>query len=225
MRVCILQHEPNEWIGSMSSWFNEKAYSLNTVLVYKNETLPTVDEFDWLIIMGGGMSVYEEHTFPWLALEKALIRQAVKADKKLLGICLGGQLIASALGADVYPGEQQEIGWFMVEKTNNAATWLPAKFKPLSWHGDRFDLPDDAVSFAKSAVTPHQGFCIGTTIWALQFHLEATEHSVKDFYAVSEKPMPEGEYVQHYQQMIAQPYHDESSKIMHALLDVIDHAP
>jgi GMP synthase-like glutamine amidotransferase len=221
MRVCILQHEPNEWIGSMLPWFDDHQYALKTILVYENESLPTSDEFDWLLVMGGGMSVYEEQAYPWLINEKSLIREAIAADKKVLGICLGAQLIASALGADVYAGEQQEIGWFSVAKTHDIASWYPTTFTPLSWHGDRFDLPTNAISFAKSEITPHQGFTLGNRVWALQFHLEAFEHSVRDFYAVSDKPLPEGDYVQSYQQMSETTYLAESKQIMHNLLNVI----
>jgi len=221
MRIAILQHEPNEWIGSMASWFEAKGYHLSTTMVYLNETLPSIDDFDWLLIMGGGMSVYEEDTYAWLKLEKQLIRDAVAAEKKVLGICLGGQLIASALGAKVYPGEHQEIGWFPVNKTDAVASWCPDNLIPLSWHGDRFDLPEGATGFAKSEITPYQGFCLTDKIWALQFHLEATEQSVTDFYNVTET-FPEGDFVQSYQQMLDDNQVEASQKIMHELLEVMD---
>lgn len=221
MRVAILQHEPNEWVGSMQAWFENRSYSLHTCLIYQDESLPKVDDFDWLIIMGGGMSVYEEDKHPWLMAEKKLIHDAIQQGKKVLGICLGGQLIASAMGAKVYPNDQQEIGWHQVMKTNPVATWCPDTFKPLSWHGDRFDLPEGAIVFATSQVTPNQGFCLSDKVWALQFHLEAIANSVPDFYAVT-GTMPEGEYVQTVEQMIEDNYVAESRRIMHALLDVMD---
>lgn len=207
----------------MAPWFEAKAYELTTTMVYLGEPIPTVDDFDWLLIMGGGMSVYEEEKYPWLVTEKQLIRDAIAAGKKVLGICLGGQLIASAMGAKVYPNDQQEIGWHDVTKTDSLATWCPDSFKPLSWHGDRFDLPDSAISFASSVITPHQGFCLSDKVWALQFHLEAITDSVPDFYAVTGK-MPEGDYVQAVEQMIEDNYVVESKSIMHTLLDVIDAA-
>lgn len=221
MRVAIFQHEPNEWIGSMAPWFDAKGYELSTIMVYEGEPIPTVDDFDWLLIMGGGMSVYEEEKYPWLVSEKQVIRDAIAAGKKVLGICLGGQLIASALGADVYPAEQQEIGWFEVCKTNPIASWCPDSFQPLSWHGDRFDLPDGATGFAKSQITPNQGFCLNNTVWALQFHLEAIADSVPDFYAVTDE-FPEGQYVQTLDKMVSENYVANSKPVMHALLDVMD---
>lgn len=224
MRVAILQHEPNEWIGSMLPWFEAKGSQLSTCMVYLGEPLPSISDFDWLLIMGGNMSVYEELKYPWLIDEKQLIRDALAADKKVLGICLGAQLIASALGAEVYAGQQQEIGWFEVSKTHPFASWCPDKFLPLSWHGDRFDLPVGATGFAKSGITPNQGFCLSNKVWALQFHLEATADSVTDFHAVGEYNLPEGCYVQSYQQMVDDNHFDASKPVMHALLDVIEAA-
>lgn len=221
MRIAILQHEPNEWIGSMQDWFEEKNYALNTTLIYQGEALPDIEAFDWLLIMGGGMSVYDEANYPWLIEEKKLIRQAIQTDKKVLGICLGGQLIASALGANVYANEQQEIGWHSVVKTAPEVSWCPNQFTPLSWHGDRFDLPEGAVGFAESVITPHQGFFMSAKVWALQFHLEANQNSVNDFYAVTGE-LPEGEYVQTLADMLEKQCVEESKQIMHALLNVID---
>lgn len=223
MRIAVLQHEPDEWIGSMAPWFKIRGYDVTTTMVYLGEPLPQLDDFDWLLIMGGGMSVYEEQKYPWLLTEKQLIREAIAADKKVLGICLGGQMIASALGAKVYHGEQQEIGWHQVNKHHAVAAWCPDSFTPLSWHGDRFDIPAGATAFASSAVTPFQGFCLSDKVWGLQFHLEATADSVPDFYAVTGE-MPQGAYVQSVQQMIEDNYVDESQPIMHALLEVMDKA-
>lgn len=223
-RVHILKHEPNEWIGSMRPWFEEKGYQLTTCEVYNNETLPQVDDFDWLIIMGGNMSVYQEDEYPWLVPEKQLLREAIAADKKIIGICLGGQMIASALGADVSPGVALEIGWYPLEKTNEIASWLPNGFSPLSWHGDRFLPPDGAVSFCQSSITPHQGFCIGNKVWGLQFHLEATDESIPAFYETSGSTLPEGEFVQSYHQLIETSNTNQSAEVMSALLDIVDAA-
>tara|TARA_R110001606_G_scaffold346892_5_gene496067 strand:- start:27219 stop:27893 length:675 start_codon:yes stop_codon:yes gene_type:complete len=224
MRIAIIQHEPNEWIGSMLPWFEAKGAQLSTCMVYLGEPLPSIGEFDWLLIMGGNMSVYEELKYLWLIDEKQLIRDAISADKKVLGICLGGQLIASALGAAVYAGQQHEIGWFEVIKTHPVASWCPDKFQPLSWHGDRFDLPAGVTGFAKSDITPNQGFCLSNKVWALQFHLEVTVKSVADFHAVCDHTLPEGRYVQTSQKMLDDNHVAASKPVMHALLDVIEAA-
>lgn len=225
MRIQILQHAEGEWIGSMHSWFANKGYDLTTCRLDKGEPLPTVDSFEWLLVMGGPMSVNEEEKYAWLAPEKALIRNAITAGKKVLGICLGGQLIAAAMGAPIRRNKALEIGWISVDKTHPVASWLHDTFQPLSWHGDTFEVPEGATSFAKSHITPHQGFCLGKKVWALQFHLEAESGTVESFLAVENEPLPDGPYVQSVDRMVdANPQIAVSEKTMKALLEVIDSA-
>ncbi len=195
-RVAVFQHAEGEWIGSMTDWFAGKDFELQTYRLDLNEALPTVEQFDWLLIMGGPMSAYDEDVHPWLVAEKKIIKAAIESDKTILGICLGGQLIASAMGADVYRNTQQEVGWYEITKTNSCATWMPDSIVPLSWHSDCFDLPDGAIPFASTAVTPHQGFKLGENVWALQFHLEAQANTAADFLALDDEGLPTGEYVQ-----------------------------
>ncbi len=224
MRIQVLQHDDKEWIGNMEPWFNARDYSVRTCLIYKNQPLPDAEDFDWLVIMGGGMSVNDEENFPWLIKEKLLIEEAVAFGKKVLGICLGGQLIASAMGAPVYPSAEQEIGWHRVHKTSDIASWLPHQCYPLSWHGECFDLPAGAISIASSEITPHQGFCLGPKVWGLQFHLEATLQSVHDFYQLGENKPVEGTYVQSFEHMIAHGDDQSTRDIMYGLLDALDEA-
>ena len=224
MRVHILQHEPKEWIGCMEPWFTDKGYDLKTSLLFKGEALPLLDDFDWLIIMGGSMSVNDEAKHPWLIPEKALINAAIKANKKVLGICLGGQLIANALGAKVAPNECMEIGWHNINKMNNTAKWMPEDFQPLSWHGETFDLPDNATCIASSEVTQNQAFCVGDKVWALQFHLEANTQSVQDFYEISGNKLPQGDHVEPYESILENSKTAKNKPIMHALLDHLNTA-
>tara|TARA_R110002049_G_scaffold159633_9_gene324628 strand:+ start:411 stop:1094 length:684 start_codon:yes stop_codon:yes gene_type:complete len=195
-KVAIFQHAEGEWIGSMTDWFADKDFQLQTYRLDLNEPFPTVEQFDWLLIMGGPMSVYNEEIYPWLLSEKKIIKEAIESDKTVLGICLGGQLIASAMGADVYRNTQQEVGWYALTKTNSCATWMPDSLVPLSWHSDCFDLPNGAIAFASTAVTPNQGFKLGENVWALQFHLEAQANTAADFLALDDEGLPTGEYVQ-----------------------------
>lgn len=195
-KVAIFQHAEGEWIGSMTDWFTDKDFQLKTYRLDLNESLPTVDQFDWLLVMGGPMSAYEEDMYPWLVAEKKVIKQAIESDKTVLGICLGGQLIANAMGADVYRNIGHEVGWHPMTKTNACATWMPDNLIPLSWHYDCFDLPDGAIPFASSAITPNQGFKLGDNVWALQFHLEAYTNTAGDFLGLDDEGLPTGEYVQ-----------------------------
>lgn len=221
-QVLILQHAEGEWIGSMESWFNERDFQLTTVRLDLGKGLPEGSDFDWLLIMGGPMSVYEESRYPWLVAEKDFIREAVAAEKTVLGICLGSQLIASALGARVEANQQLEIGWFPVQRTDPSVSWMPESFVPLSWHGDFFQLPEGARSFATSAITPCQGYSLGDKVIALQFHLEAQPGTVQTFYSLQPDGLPATEYVQSKEQIFADSdYLPASRKVMHELLNYL----
>jgi GMP synthase-like glutamine amidotransferase len=218
-KVAIFQHAEGEWIGSMSDWFADKDFQLQTYRLDLNELLPTLDQFDWLLLMGGPMSVYDEQYYPWLVAEKKLIKLAIDSGKTVLGTCLGGQLIASSMGADVHKNTQAEIGWYPIIKTNSCATWLPERLIPLSWHSDCFDLPNEAIPFASSNVTPNQGFKLGEKVWALQFHLEAHAGTAETFLALDSGKLPVGEYVQNQATLFTTEHFKQSRDAAHALLD------
>jgi len=218
--VLILQHAEGEWIGSMKHWFGDKPFVLTTVRLDHGDALPDINYIDWLVIMGGPMSAYDEQTYPWLIHEKILIRQVVSQGKPVLGICLGAQLIASAMGATVKPNVQPEIGWFEVVRTNDDANWLPSIFTPLSWHGDIFDVPEHAVALAKSEITPCQGFALGRHVIGLQFHLEAQKGTAAEFLALDTGVLPSGRFVQSAHTIINTDQHiDHSQRVMFSLLD------
>jgi GMP synthase-like glutamine amidotransferase len=181
MRVHVLQHVAFEGLGSIKHWLDSKQASI-TYTKYFEPTfnLPDLDSVDFIIALGGSMSVNDEGQFPWLAAEKQFIAEAVNKNKTLLGICLGCQLIASALGSNVYPGDEQEIGWFPVyaQKKSHTALAFPNSFEVFHWHGETFDLPPEATLLASSAAYRNQAFQIGHSILGLQFHLESTPESV-----------------------------------------------
>ena len=219
MRVHVLQHVKSEGVGSMKEWFHNQGALIKTTRVDLNQALPHINDIDWLIIMGGPMSVYEESKYPWLKSEKEFIRQAIDSKKHVLGICLGGQLIASAMGAKVYTNSQQEIGWFPIKKTHDIASWLLSDKALLCWHGDCFDLPKTAISFATSDITKHQGFCLGPRIWALQFHIEAKQGTTEVFYRVTGSNLPQGDYVQSLEELSSSNHIQTSKETVFALLD------
>ncbi len=179
MNVHILQHVPFEGIGSIEPWLLTRSARITTTRFFESWTLPDVSSLDLVIAMGGPMSVNDEATLPWLAPEKQFIREAIQQGVPVLGICLGAQLIASALGSRVYAGTQREIGWFDIEAVphpGNAFTF-PKTTPVFHWHGETFDLPPGAVHLARSAACEHQAFQIGTNVIGLQFHLETTPAS------------------------------------------------
>lgn len=179
MNVHILQHVPFEGIGSMEPWLLARAAHITTTRFFEPWTLPDVSSLDLIIAMGGPMSVNDEATLPWLVQEKHFVRTAIQQDIPVLGICLGAQLIASALGARVYPGTHREIGWFDIEAVPHATTAFTfPKITPVfHWHGETFDLPPGSIHLARSAACEHQAFQIGTNVIGLQFHLETNPAS------------------------------------------------
>ena len=179
MNVHILQHVAFEGIGSMEPWLRKRAANITSTRFFESWTLPEVGHLDLVIAMGGPMSVNDEVELPWLVAEKEFVRAAIEQGVPVLGICLGAQLIASALGACVYAGRQREIGWFDIEAVPQAGGvfTFPPSTPVFHWHGETFDLPAGAVHLARSAACVHQAFQIGTNVIGLQFHLETTPES------------------------------------------------
>ena len=169
MRVHYLQHEPFEGLGSMEAWFRSGGHELSATHLYRDEVLPEPADFDWLVIMGGGMSVNDEAELPWLVAEKELVRRAIAANKRVLGVCLGAQMIASALGAKVFRNHAKEIGWWPLCREPGAATHplgaaLPDGAEVFHWHGETFDLPEGAVRLAHSEACANQAVAIGVRV-------------------------------------------------------------
>lgn len=179
MRAHILQHVPFEGIGSIEHWLNGRGASVSWTRFFESTELPTLETFDLIIALGGPMSVNDEADLPWLRAEKRFIAAAIEARKAVLGICLGAQLIASALGAPVYPNTEKEIGWFPIaaEPHRPGCFRFPDTVRVFHWHGETFALPTGAARLASSAVCRNQAFQIGTRVLGLQFHLETTPES------------------------------------------------
>jgi len=182
LRIHYLQHVPFEGLGSIAAWAQAAGHQISITRLYASEQPPSVDLIDWLIIMGGPMSITEERRYPWLVEEKNFIRQAVDQGKKVLGICLGAQLIAGVLGAKVYPNSQPEIGWFPVNPTAEAEQssiidYLPKGLEVFHWHGDTFDIPAGAIHLLRSQACENQAFMVDNRILGFQFHLETTMES------------------------------------------------
>ncbi len=184
MRIHHLQHVPFEGLGSMESFLKMRGHQLSSTHLYREQALPDVRNLDWLIIMGGPMGVYDMAEYPWLAAEKTMIHEAIASGKIVLGICLGAQLIADVLGADVVKNKYREIGWFPIHKTDQAdqtllGNVLPPEMDVFHWHGDTFAIPKEAVHLASSEACLHQGFIYQNRVVGFQFHLETTPASAK----------------------------------------------
>jgi GMP synthase-like glutamine amidotransferase len=169
--------------------------------------LPDLRSLDFVIAMGGPMSVNDEREYPWLKAEKAFIREAVNHGLPVLGICLGAQMIASALGARVFANAHKEIGWFPVQAVSTDADTLrfPPQTTVFHWHGETFDLPAGATHLAKSAGCKNQAFQIGKNVIGLQFHLETTPETADQLIQHCRYELVAGEYIQTEQALRAVP--------------------
>lgn len=177
--IYAIQHLAFEDLGSLEDVFYQLGFRIRYFEAGVDDLSPALNYEGLTIILGGPIGVYETEDYPFLIDEISGLRQRLKDDKPTIGICLGAQLIAHALGANVYAGEQKEIGWSELEIKNVEQNILsPLKdTKVLHWHGDTFDLPENATLLASSAMYPNQAFSIGKNILALQFHLEILEES------------------------------------------------
>ena len=174
--LLVLQHISCEPPAAYEDELRARGHDLFRVELDEGDPLPDWREFAGLIVMGGPMGAYDEAAHPWLGLEKRLIREAVEADLPVWGVCLGAQLLAASLGAEVRRGPRAEVGLLPVELTAAAAddpvfAGLPRSFTTLQWHSDTFDLPEGAKLLAASPAYRHQAFVRGRA-YGLQFHLE-----------------------------------------------------
>ncbi len=208
MRIHYLQHVPFEGLGNIENWALSKGHQISDTQLYNNEPLPEPEDFDWLIIMGGPMNIYEEDRFRWLAREKVFIKDAINAEKIVLGVCLGAQLIASVLGAKIHKNQYPEIGWFDVRLTDAASkssvfSRLPERFAAFHWHGDTFDLSPGATWIAESDACRNQAFEYGGKVIGLQFHLDTTLESIQRLVEHCGDELVPGEYLQSEKEMLA----------------------
>lgn len=161
----------------MAPCLAERGALVTRTRFFEDAALPPADGLDLVIAMGGPMSVNDEDRLPWLRPEKRFLRGAIERGVRVLGICLGAQLIASALGAAIRRNAHKEIGWFPVEAVPTDAPGVfrfPDRCTVFHWHGETFDLPRGALRLAGSAACANQAFAVGRTVLGLQFHLETT---------------------------------------------------
>ncbi len=228
MKMHYLQHVPFEGPGYIENWCEKTKTPLNKTALYNNEPLPELDDFDCLVIMGGPMSIHDEHQYPWLKPEKKLVQEAIENYKFVLGICLGAQLIADVLGARVYKNSFKEIGWFPVVRayTNGNKfiySLFPDIFHAFHWHGETFEIPDGADYIAGTEACKNQAFVFQDRVFALQFHLETTEESVELLLENCKDELVSDEiYIQSAEEIRKKNFHiNESNSDITMILDYI----
>jgi GMP synthase-like glutamine amidotransferase len=217
LRIHYFQHVAFEKLGSIEEWISVSGHSLTVTRFFENATFPEISDFDWLIVMGGSMSVHNEEQYPWLADEKKFIRQAIDAGKTVIGICLGSQLVSVAIGAKVYQNKEKEIGWFEIELDHEAQSaslfsGMGHRLIVFHWHGDTFDLPENAIHIASSDGTRNQAYIYKGKVLAMQFHLESTLNSLQQMIDHGRNELSKGKYVQTEEEILTNKQLIESNK-------------
>lgn len=194
MSVLILKNVSTEGPGTIEDFLREQGIPYRIVELEK-EAVPHPDEFDTLVMMGGPMSVNEEEIYPYIKRERELVKEFIAGGKRVFGVCLGAQIMAKALGAEVYVGPEKEIGWYEIELTEDGirdplmkklavhprAGDFWKRFRVFHWHGETFDVPSGAVRLAKSALYPNQAFRYGNNAYAFQFHIEVKKEMIYEW--------------------------------------------
>jgi GMP synthase (glutamine-hydrolysing) len=199
--VLIFQHDPFEDLGFFGEIFEKRKTAFRSIRLFHGETPDQGwDRIRALVILGGPMNARDEHLFPFLRWEKTIIRAAIEDDVPMLGICLGAQLIASAVGGSVYPGAVKEFGWYPVSITpegrvDSLLGYLPEKPIVFQWHRDGFDLPAGALRLASSVYFDNQAFRLGRAVYGLQFHLQVTPQMISRWIDERSKDLAQFPYV------------------------------
>lgn len=195
MSVLICKNISTEGPGTLEDFLKEKKIPYVIVDLSKAEEVSNAKGFDFLIMLGGPMSVNEDDIYPYIKKEVDLTKEFIAQNKGVLGICLGAQIMAKALGSKVYKGKQKEIGWYDIELTSEGITDavmrrlavhpyvgdLWKRFKVFHYHGETFDIPEGAVRLAGSELFPNQAFRYGSKAYAFQFHIEVTKEMIYDW--------------------------------------------
>ncbi|MBI5101882.1 MAG: type 1 glutamine amidotransferase [Nitrospirae bacterium] len=194
MSVLILKNASHEGPGTIESFLADNKISFK-IVECSREDIPSSSEFDTLVMMGGPMSVNETDIYPYIGKEIQLASEFMKSGRKVLGICLGAQIMAKSLGSKIYPGKEKEIGWYEIELGNGGKSDRlmrvlasdPASgkqrdvFPVFHWHGETFDVPSGAAHLAESELYPNQAFRYGDSSYAFQFHIEVTKEMIYDW--------------------------------------------
>ena len=220
-------HVPYEGPGVIADWIGKKGHHLEYTRFYEKDSLPDASEVELLIIMGGPMNVFDFHIHPWMQEEIEWVGEFIRSGKPVLGICLGAQIVAAALGEEVYPGPEKEIGWYNLQFLPSLGEFrifkdLPVTRKVFHWHGDTFNIPQGAMRIASSQLFPNQGFIFDHNVMALQFHLEVTPESVKAMVDHCGDELVEGSHIQPAVEILSETdYFEANQKVLFQFLDYL----
>jgi GMP synthase-like glutamine amidotransferase len=225
--IHLVRHDDFEIPGGIGTWAASRGRPLRDIFFFRegDSAPPAPAEVDTLVIMGGTMSANDEATLPWIRREKLWVSEVVTSGAKVLGICLGCQILASILGGRVYRNAHREIGWFPVRRTEEArrtaiGSAIPEVHESFLWHSDTFDIPPGAVRVAASEASVNQGFVWRESVAGVQFHPEMTRDGAAVIVANSAHEIVPGPYVQEAETFLTGPERYAAlERVMHAILD------
>lgn len=211
MKIHWLQHVPFEGLGSIAPWAHARGVELTVTRFHQGEPLPAIEPIDGVVVMGGPMSVHDVAAHAWLSAEHRFVEAVLDAGKRVLGICLGAQILARVLGADVRPNPQREIGWFPIAWTPAAASLplfadMPSRPLVPHWHGETFDVPRGCLHIASSSACPHQAFATSDQrAVGFQCHPEMRPEGLRALTQHAADDLVPGPFVQSADEILADP--------------------
>lgn len=220
MRINVLQHTPNEGPGAIQAWADEREHEFYVYHPYQFGSLPTAEETDLLVVLGGPMSPNDD--LPWIKQERVLIKQLLAQHKPIFGACYGAQQIAKTLGYQIGKAPHKEVGWAPVYRQSTAVPGIPEKLDALHWHEEMFEVPDEAQLLFSSDLVKNQGFLLGDNVIGLQFHFEPLADNVREMAVNDDQyPLEHNDLHQTPQEIIDHGVPAENKRVMFSLLDFI----
>lgn len=231
MRIHTIEHVPFEGPGAIALYAEAQGHTLTRTRIFAGDVLPALESMgaeDMLVVMGGPMSVHDEAAYPWLRMEKQYVRRCADAGVRVLGVCLGAQLLAEVLGGTVIRNPHREIGWFPVRLTDAGRqspcfAGFPDVYPAFHWHGETFSIPPSATCAGESDACAHQAFVVDDRLVGVQFHLETTPESLDQLIThCGDELIPQTAYVQSAELMRAH-IREQSETAVHSrrLLDTL----
>lgn len=219
MIVNVLQHTPNEGPGSIQKWAHLHHHEFYVYHPYQFGILPTAEETDFLVILGGPMSPNDD--LPWIKQERQLIKKLLAKNVPILGICYGAQQIVKTLGYQVKKAPVKEVGWGPVTVQTDMIKGLPHELTVLHWHEEMFEIPQEAKILFSNDNLQNQGFVLGNQAVGLQFHLEPEEDNLKEIVVNDAQYISGSAFKQTAEQIISAPIPPANEAAMFSILDYL----